>query len=366
MNTLYGIQAIETAEPHGARLYDRERHRAVSVADALQQIEAHRSVHSFILPFWPDGEDEADALVLRAFRKLLTDRHQSEASMDKLFPNSLEDGPIHPDAAEGAASRLVEAGKLGIARGDVSVPGAVIYRILREIRLADAFADELRAVACSDCAQLHLGGPFHEDCLMNVIDLLKRHDFTMLDISEAAPEASEAPIQWLKVASKTSENVQKLAKSALTTSLAASRKWQGVWKSVATRTSRETLPAMHGSDAGLHVQPSQPEPLAESELRTAITQTELIHYLQSVDIVPTQADSALRLEHAQTLRHLFEKDREIDDLRKQRAYVEQQFAELQRDMDTVLQALQIAKRHDRSADPVIDALYADGSDTGQR
>ncbi|MDQ0190219.1 hypothetical protein [Alicyclobacillus cycloheptanicus] len=363
MQTLQGPKAVEVAQLVGAPLFDVQFQREVSVEAALQQIEAKRDVASFALPYWPDSDDEAETLVLREFRKMLSEDLQSVVSIRALFPNSLVEGPIHPFAAELAAGRLVEQGRLVVARRESA---ATVYQLPRDVRLADGFLEQLRAVACPDCAALNFSGPFHEVCLTNVIDLLQKHDFTFddLDRVEVAAQTARPEARWLKAASRTTESVQRLAKTALTTSLAKSRKWQDVLKAVATRTTEEWTASDSSTEvarrAATDVQREVDEPVPSThpdEPRKPITQAELIHYLQSVEIVPSEREAELRRAHAEVLRHMADKEREIQALQKERAYVEKQFEELQRDMDTVLQALQIARRREGKTAHVIDASY---------
>ncbi len=401
MKTLYGYEAIEIAEPLEATLYDSDLRQELSVDEVLQLIEtASRPIRAFTLRFWPESEEEAEATIMRAFRKHLAEKHQAETTLPALFPAALRDGPIHPAAAVQATLRLVEQGKLLYVRTEGS---QAVYRLPRDVGFSDTLQAALQEVACPDCARLDLGGPFHEACLTNLVSFLQSHEFTDNDLANADDldyvTPSEAP--WFRAAGQTRESVQKLAKTALSTG----RKLQERLKAVATaraddgdglsggglshllrrgeaRNSRRpdedyqeapqhaavevdhyahddawqgTVGIDYGSADG---RTPMMEGNSDLTMRPSITQADLITYLQSVDIVASQSEAQLRHEYSQAVRRMAEKERELEDLRRQRSYVEQQFNELQRDMDTVLNALQIAKRRDTKPEQqVIDAHY---------
>lgn len=380
MKTLHGYEAIEAAQPYAATLYDTDLHQELSVDEVLQLLEtAHRPVRSFALLFWPESNDEADAVVLRAYKKHLAENQQTQSTLQALFPAALTIGPIHPVAAELAAQRLDALGKLSYVRTEADQD---IYRLRREVCLSDTLQANLLTVACEDCARLELTGPFHEVCLTNLIDFLQTHEFKMEDLTAATDPDDVPEASWLKAAGRTSESVQKFAKTALSTG----RKWQERLRAATARPAAEgpdeparpqaTAPHSTSADTATREGTSEGPPGtpgvdstrlsttasdAHTQLveRPSVTQSDLIRYLQSIDIVSAESEAAVRREYTQALRRMSEKERELEDLRKQRNYVEQQFSELQRDMETVLEALQIARRRDTKSSntSVIDANY---------
>lgn len=406
MKILYGYEAIEVAEPLEATLYDSDLHQELSVDEVLQLIEtASRPIRAFTLRFWPESEEEAEATLLRAFRKHLAEQRQAEASLPTLFPAALRDGPIHPAAAVQAALRLVEQGKLMYVRTEAS---QAVYRMPRDVRFSDTLQSALREVACPDCARLDLGGPFHEACLTNLVAFLQTREFTDNDLSEADDHVITSEASWLRAAGQTRESVQKLAKSALSTG----RKWQERLRSVATsrpggdegdgassgglsqllrrgegriegrtHTARpavgddsddaeqstrsdpyygqdETPTRETKTDEGVASRPHMAAHSHDLTVRQSMTQADLIAYLESIDIVATETEAQVRHEYTQALRRMADKERELEELRKQRSFIQQQFNELERDMDTVLQALQVAKKRDtKPGQQVIDAHY---------
>ncbi|WDL95779.1 hypothetical protein [Alicyclobacillus sp. ALC3] len=400
MKTLFGYEAIEIAEPLEATLYDSDLRQELSVDEVLQLIEtASRPIRAFTLRFWPESEEEAEATIIRAFRKHLAEKHQAETTLPVLFPAALRDGPIHPAAAVQATLRLVEQGRLLYVRTEGS---QAVYRLPRDVGFSDTLQTALREVACPECARLDLGGPFHEDCLTNLVSFLQSHEFTDNDLADVDDHdyVTTSEASWFRAAGQTRESVQKLAKTALSTG----RKLQERLKAVATARADdgdgpsggglshllrrgETRNSRHpdeehqdalqhaavevehyahedaregatGMDSGNAGRTLMPEGNSNLTMRPSITQADLLAYLQSVDIVASQGEAQLRHEYSQAVRRMAEKERELEDLRRQRSYVEQQFNELQRDMDTVLNALQIAKRRDMKPEQqVIDAHY---------
>ncbi len=90
--------------------------------------------------------------------------------------------------------------------------------------------------------------------------------------------------------------------------------------------------------------------------RKAVTKEDLIAYLRSIEILDEHGELArLQKERMGLLNRVDLREQEIRQLEKQKAYLEQQCQEMQRDLDTLVNAMQIAKRRTVSGEHVVDA-----------
>ena len=113
--------------------------------------------------------------------------------------------------------------------------------------------------------------------------------------------------------------------------------------------------------AGQYTNAASAEHIDTSDLgptgsKKKISKAELIAYLKNVQIVDEDGEIAqLKAECLQLRKQLDEKDYELLKLERQRAYLQKQCDEIQRDMDTLIEAMQIAKRRGHVSSQVIDA-----------
>jgi hypothetical protein len=371
VRTLKGYEAVEVAGRYGVLLYDLEHKCEVSAEQAKEYIENRRDPNVFVLQRWPDTEEEAEQIVLKEFQKALQDKHWAAASVWDIS-NDLPGGlPIHLAAAELAAKRLVEQGKLLLvdAGKDYNV-----YCIPRTVRFSQSFLDQLRSVLCDECAALDLSGEFHEACMMNLIDFMKNHTFTFNDVVEVEPTKSWS--DRLPKVIRPAIGMQLLSKAASVTSKAASvtkAKWKNVLKPILSPENKEYKPAVKPDPQPGHLQEAtfgglpqevhhaSPATVAEPGVpdeRPKVTKAELIRYLQSVEIVEEQGDLArLHREREELRQQLAAKEQQIEKIDRQRAFVERQFQELQRDMDILLEAMQIAKRREQKPQYIVDGTF---------
>ncbi|CAM3980581.1 hypothetical protein [Alicyclobacillus pomorum] len=366
MRTLKGYEAIQVAEQHNILLYDLENKKEVSPAEAREYIERRRDPDVFIVYDWPDTDEEAERIVLREYQKALLERQESEARIFDLSVALSGGLPIHEVAAEAAAKRLVEQGKLEIVetRDDGN-----IYRIPQVMYFKRSFLDELRHVVCHQCAHLDPEGPFHEICLMNLVQFIKDTDLNTTDIVEV--RASRTPTRRSTRPVHPSISMEWLSKTALATR----KKWKEVLKpmltdglqvDVAKRPQRPEQP----TEPPVHVQPVEEHRPQDLFKRTKISKNELIQFLRTVEIVDENGEVGhLRQENQKLLEKLAMKQREVEEIEKQRAFAEKQYQEVQRDLDVLLEALQIAKKRapsSPSSGHVIDATYESSYDDDAR
>lgn len=363
MRTLKGYEAIQVAEQHNILLYDLENKTEVSPTDAREYIERRRDPDVFVIYDWPDTDEEGERIVLREYQKALLERQEFEARIFDLSVALSGGLPIHEVAAEAAAKRLVEQGKLEIveARDDGSV-----YRIPQVMYFKRSFLDELRRVVCHQCAHLDPEGPFHEVCLMNLVQFIKDTDLNTTDIVEA--RTSRTPTRRFTRPVYPGISMEWLSKTALATR----NKWKEVLKpmfstdglqvNVAKRPQRPEQP----TEPPVYAQPVE-NPKMDLFKQTKITKNQLIQFLRTVEIVDENGEVGhLRQENQKLLEQLAQKQREIEQIEKQRTLAERQYQEVQRDMDVLLEALQIAKKRAPSAMHVVDATYETSHDDDVR
>lgn len=356
MRTLVGQEAIDLADQFNLPLFDRYYKSDVTVQQAKLFIRQQREPSSFILENWPESDREAEQIVLRQFHAVLIAQQLTEATIPELWER-IGESPLHPLAAELAADRLVEQEELERVE---DAEDYSIYRIPRTTHFTDTFLDGLRSIVCEDCAHLSPTQPFHKTCLMSLVDYLINGDFSLNDVTEKrAAEDLGRGFQLLK---------SPMGARWLSETVSATRlRLKTVVKPILKR--EHVVPAQRPS---ADLAPSEPvtyEPssypaggetlvahVAGTGLRTKISKAELIRYLNSVEILEEDGEVAeLRQERDELVRRVESKQRELQQLERERAFLEGQCAELQRDMDTLLQALQIAKRRGHgSSSQVID------------
>ncbi|MCY0888250.1 MAG: hypothetical protein OWQ59_07290 [Alicyclobacillaceae bacterium] len=369
VRTLKGYEAIEIAEEYDLPLFDLDYRGEVTVEETKQFIASHRSPQSFALPNWPESDVEGEHLVMQAFYHLLLEKRHAEAKLDDVLA-TLEKTPIHPAAVELALERLVEQNRLNL----LSVTKeSITYQIPRTIYFKEEFLVQLDDLICEDCAKLDLDGPFHQACLDTLTKFLGEGSFTLKDITEEVVGRNSSRSARL---TRPNLDMQWLSKKA---SVAKSR-WQSVIKPLFTRDddlddaddSQASSPI--GKVPSPPISASESTPLASSAgtrtplptastvhvdgggERKAVTKEDLIAYLRSIEILDEHGELArLQKERMGLLNRVDLREQEIRQLEKQKAYLEQQCQEMQRDLDTLVNAMQIAKRRTVSGEHVVDA-----------
>ncbi len=369
MRTLKGYEAIEIAEEYDLPLFDLDYRGEVTVEETKQFIASHRSPQSFALPNWPESDVEGEHLVMQAFYHLLLEKRHAEAKLDDVLA-TLEKTPIHPAAVELALERLVEQNRLNL----LSVTKeSITYQIPRTIYFKEEFLVQLDDLICEDCAKLDLDGPFHQACLDTLTKFLGEGSFTLKDITEEVVGRNSSRSARL---TRPNLDMQWLSKKA---SVAKSR-WQSVIKPLFTRD--DDLDDADDSQASSPIGKVPSPPMSASEStplassagtrtplttastvhvdgggeRKAVTKEDLIAYLRSIEILDEHGELArLQKERMGLLNRVDLREQEIRQLEKQKAYLEQQCQEMQRDLDTLVNAMQIAKRRTVSGEHVVDA-----------
>jgi Fe2+ or Zn2+ uptake regulation protein len=376
VRTLKGYEAIEIAEEYDLPLFDLDYRGEVTVEETKQFIASHRSPQSFALPNWPESDVEGEHLVMQAFHHLLLEKRHPEAKLEDVLA-TLEKTPIHPAAVELALERLVEQNRLNL----LSVTKeSITYQIPRTIYFKEEFLVQLDDLICEECAKLDLDGPFHQACLDTLTKFLGEGSFTLKDITEEVVGRNSSRSARII---RPNLDMQWLSKKA---SVAKSR-WQSVIKPLFTRdddlddaddihasppTSKvpspptsafESTPLASSTPAAV-ASPGTRSPLSSASAvhadgggeRKAVTKEDLIAYLRSIEILDEHGELArLQKERMGLLNRVDLREQEIRQLEKQKAYLEQQCQEMQRDLDTLVNAMQIAKRRTVPGEHVVDA-----------
>ncbi|GLG01390.1 hypothetical protein Alches_14290 [Alicyclobacillus hesperidum subsp. aegles] len=396
MKTLEGMQALDVATRYGITLYDTYYGNEVTVAEARQFIESRRDPSTFILKDWPDTEGEAEDVLLMHIYRALKEGQIHSGRVDLL----LEGGPgprINLAAAELAALRLADRRILEVEDKD----DGVYYHVPQTTYLTQEFLSKLSEFVCDECRHMDLTGPFHETCLHALIDAIRRGQFTFEDIAEERLGEGATPLsrlfqgnlgQWSRRVSETKSKLQKAWKArrkAVVTKAEKHRDKRSViesdpdWPtlSVPHRTledlqqtrlaaraeqRREETVSNAPSSTSWSQEPvvdavsSAPlEEVADSVSETAdfavnqrerISKKELIAYLQRIEIVDESGDQMRQLadlkQRCIELEALLESaNTRYDRLRSECEQWKAKYDDLQKDMDTVLQAMQIARKH---------------------
>jgi len=362
MRTLKGHEALEVAKNFNVLLYDVEHRKDTTYEEAKLCIDKQQNPHTFLLENWPDTHEEAEQVILKEYQKALKSRRVFEASIFDISNNMSGGLPIHLGAAELAAERLVIQNKLEVVSGKSDDTHARVYRIPRTVYFAPAFLEQLRSGLCDECAGLDFAGPFHESCLIHLIEFLKAHDFTLSDMtqghavrgvsSSARVIRSKIGVEWLQ--QKASVTTARL-KSAL-------RPVRDQWWSGEEDRSNSSDKAKDMEDhAAAVAAPSMSMPDSRNPIsKRTITKADLIRYLNEVEILDNISElTSLKDEREALLERLESKDRDILQAERAKGQVEKQCQEIQRDMDILIQAMRITKRHDPQGaqSHIIDGTY---------
>lgn len=386
MRTFSGEEALEIAEEHNLTLYDVNDKAEVTAAEARGLIQTGRNARSFVLQHWPETEEEAERLVLSACYELLRNQLTADIRVSQLRENENHPFPMHPKAAELAAQSLAMQHKLEIK--ERSRDGNV-YCIPAAWHLNDLFLDSLSEVVCDDCAHLQLNGAFHESCLQNLIEFISQDKLNFDDIAEhRAPKADNHRI------AKMLPNIEIpwLQKTATLTR----ERWMNVIKPRFVRDFTESESSNEQKSREVNLRPKAPTrtpqlqeesiiPLVDDETaervakemaaasstgigaeytraRTKVSKENLIqdlaHYLRSVEILDENGElMKLQMERTKLLDQIAQREKEFEELERQRGFLESQCNEMQRDLDTLLQAMQVAKRRNMHGNRIIDATH---------
>lgn len=408
VRTLRGFEALETAEQYGVLLYDLVGKREMGVEEAHQLVQNGRDPSTFVLQRWPDSDEEAEQVVLKEYQRALKERHWSEASVFDLS-NAISGGlPIHLEAAELAAERLADQGKLQFVK---SAGQYGVYALPRTVRFSDAFLDRLRGEVCDACAALDLEGEFHEACLMNLLDFLREHTFGFDDIEEVPPgpaagrgglrRGAGAGAEWLRRTAEaarlrirdvirplssarsadgarpgqTPESLSGRPEAGASGGVAAGSalargvsgpdaevpKWPGAVADVQTQgTAEDVLGRATVDRAAIPTSGRQEQASAMAGDRPQVTKRELIRYLQNIEILDENGElDRLRQEREELLQRIAQRDQQLEKMQRDRSYLMKQFEEMQHDMDVLVQAMQIAKRREQRPSPVVEASFDD-------
>jgi hypothetical protein len=367
LRTLKGYEAIQVAEQHNVTLYDLENRIEVSAEETREYIEHRRDPNVFVIDEWPDTDEEAEQIVLREFQSALLERRCAEARIFDISIHLSGGLPMHTDAAELAGQRLVEQNKLEIVQ---THDDGNVYRIPQTMYFKRSFLGRLRNKVCPECAHLDPEGAFHEICLINLVEYIKEINLSSSELVEM--RHSRPPEPRLPKTIHPSLGFQWLSQRASATK----QKWKSVLKPIfsqdnqkldsgeqqetivmPTRHSVSVEPPIHRSEEDVRT-----ELTSDLDRQTKITKDELIGYLRSVEIIEEHGElSELRREKDTLLEQLALKEHEIEKIEKHRAYAEKQYQETQRDMDVLIDALQIAKRRTPNPAEVIDVTYESNS-----
>ncbi|WP_243834868.1 hypothetical protein [Alicyclobacillus sacchari] len=396
VKTLEGMQALDVATRYGITLYDTYYGNEVTVAEARQFIESRRDPSTFILKDWPDTESEAEDVLLMHIYRALKENQIHSGRVDLL----LDKGPgprINLAAAELAALRLGDRRILEVEDKD----DGVYYHVPQTTYLTQEFLGKLSEFVCDECRHMDLTGPFHETCLHSLIDAIRRGQFAFEDIAEERPGEGETPLsrlfqgnlgQWSRRVSETKSKLQKAWKArrkAVVTKAEKHRDNRGTvesdpdWPTISVphrtledlqQTRLAARAEQRHDESSIHPQTSESwrqEPMVDAvspgsfdgdmevasvpadstaNQRERISKKELIAYLQRIEIVDESGEQLRQLadlrQRCIELEALLESaNTRYDRLRGECEHWKAKCDDLQKDMDTVLQAMQIARKH---------------------
>lgn len=374
LKTLKGYEAIEIAERYDVALYDLHTQRELTSEQARELVRQRGMATTCVIEAWPETDEEAEQIVLKVFQQILNEQRRATAALEELLNEADGRELIHPKAVELASLRLVDQGRLLLVEEHPDMGS--IFAIPRTIYFTEEFLDKLTDVVCEDCARLDVSGAFHEDCLFSLIEFIKTYDFSLDDLKEStAPvEMEKNPrggrqVEHQDLPALHGMGVQWLQKTAHLTKTGWNTVLRPMFKH---RLYEDDLDLPENRDVkseaarAPHVHTDEtngPLTMEASELqdRPQITKKELIRYLQHVEILDDGELTLLQMDRENLRTELARKDAEIRKLEQQRAYLESQFNEMQRDMDTLVRAMRIAKRYEPSKEQVIDAVYQSGA-----
>ena len=359
MKTLKGQEAIDVARALNVQLYDLFYRHEVTAAEARQFVDSRRDPQSFVLENWPDTEGEADEVVLHRFHTALVKGQLQEARIVDVIAHPNGGVRIHPAAAKLAADRLVQQGKLEVFATPDSDP---YYRLVKNVGLADKFFGGLDTLVCDECAKLNFDRPFHETCLSLIMEHFREQTKNLADIVEIVGEDtgnSNGLSKFIRINGQLLSRGLDEARSRFQSVLKlrnmrsdndAPEPWtppSPPYKVVPTESHERPEPGLSG-DAVSAIKPGTQE-------RTRISKGQLIEYLRQVEILDETGEVQNLRERQELLgTELKRRDDTIQQLEKQRTFFEKQFDEMKRDMDTLLSAMQIAKKRSTPIDNVVD------------
>lgn len=388
MRTLEGMQALDAAKRYGLTLYDKYYENEVSVAEAQQFIESRRDPSSFILKDWPDTEEEAEDIVLMRIYRAMNDERKHSGLIEEIMDGT--EGPkMNLAAAELAALRLGTRKILEVQDRE----DGVFYHVPRSTHLTREFLSKLSEFVCDECAHLRMDGAFHETCLHNLIDAIRRGQYAFEDIvEERVGEGEERGITRLlkpglgRLSQRVNETKSRW-QSLLMGSKQASAPAKGATRSqptepdpdwpnlheppedvVDSRVRAEISATDHVERATVVsdevVQPPRSDVVSatygRSQIdasRVKITKRDLLTYLEGIEIVDESGDLAASLtayeQECEVLEaRLAAERRARSETERDRDYWKDQFEDLKTDMDKLVEALQIAQRRTEKDRPI--------------
>lgn len=367
MQTIRGQEAIDIAETYNAPVYDAFYQTEVEVEEAKRFVQSGRSITAFVLENWPESDSEAEVVMLQRFHQALVKGNLNSARVMDVIASPTGQTRIHPAAATLAAERLVEQNRLEHAGASTS---GSFYRMASNVYFKEEILGELRQMVCSDCAQLDLTQPFHETCLLIILDFLRNQPESLEALTEVRLDVrnnaffgriplGNAPqflSRGLDVAKSRWQSVLKTHKpedeahgstphQGRSTKLAGTQASQADGDGTGGVDDEDTIILTSGSAS-----------VASPMGRSRISKADLIHYLESVEIVDDTTEISQLKEQLNRLSgQLRRRDGMIEQLEHQRAQLQKQCDEMQDEMTTLVEAMQIARRRSRShSDDVID------------
>lgn len=355
LRTLVGFEAIAVAEKIDVPLFDRVQNMDLPVEQVKSLIQRQRDAGSFVLQDWPESDKEAEQVVLRRFHVAISAHRMTEATVADICALNVVGRGIHPYAAELAAKRLVEQRELEVAS---SREGITEYRIPRNAYFKESFLDSLRVQVCDECGHLDFDRPFHKTCLMALIDYLVNEEFMLSEVIElgepsdtsAAKLPNLLPAAGARWLSQTVSATKGRLKSVVKPMLIHPRSDHAADHSIIATQDTQFVGDSSSSQGQANMD------IQELQQRTKISKSELIAYLRNVEVVDEGGElTALRSERDRLMQQLHAKEQEIQQVERQRSLIQGQCDDMQRDMDTLIQALRVAKRRGYSEVEVIDA-----------
>ncbi|QSO48946.1 hypothetical protein [Alicyclobacillus mengziensis] len=358
MRTVKGQEAIDIARVLNVPIYDVFYRHEVTAAQAKQFVDSRRDPQSFVLENWPDTDGEAEEVVLHRFHTALVKGQLRQARIVDVIAHPNGGVRIHPAAARLAADRLVDQGKLDVFEGQDSEP---YYRLAKNVHLADKFFEGLDTLVCDECAKLNFDRPFHETCLSLIMEHFREQTKNLSDFVEFLDEDASNTNGLSRFIRINGELLSRGLDEARS-------RFQSVLKLRNTRMNETPSEPWTPSQPPYDMSPSgsaeQQDPgsvgdstSSSSTLRerARISKEQLIEYLRRVEILDETGEVKDLRERQEVLNSELRKREDlIHQLEKQRTFFEKQFDEMKRDMDTLVSAMQIAKKRSTTMENVID------------
>lgn len=333
MKTFNGFEAIDVATRYGAPLYDTYYGNEVTVAEARQFVESRRDPEAFCLWHWPETDAEAEEVVLSHVHHALESTRDASGKLSDVMAEAF--GPLmHPVAAELAAQRLAERFLLDLQAHE----DEYLYRLPQNTVFTEEFLEYLSNNVCEECAHLRLGASYHASCLRSLLDALQKDAFHFDEATRQQIGVDrEGPLtRFLRpgigLLARTVSETKSRWQKALRPMFAGEEK--------GTDASAWSSPERELEDSKISVNTA-----GVAQMRHQVTKADIIAYLQSVEIVDERAE----LARLQATNDALEAQRNASQAAYRRVEEDRddwkrQYQKLQRDMDTLLEAMQIAKR----------------------